>query len=63
MPLNCQFQIFLTFDFLISKQPPWEAVAIKKVDDLLESFLGIRDPELGRQCNMINCLFFSTVNF
>eukprot|EP00795_Rhopilema_esculentum_P004796 gene4796-21106_t len=29
------------------EQPPWEAVAIAKVDDLLESFLGIRDPELA----------------
>eukprot|EP00794_Sanderia_malayensis_P007767 gene7767-8613_t len=27
--------------------PPWEAIAVKKVDDLLESFLGIRDPELA----------------
>ena len=49
---------FLSFDFLILKQPPWEAVAINKVDDLLESFLGIRDPELGRQYSMINCLIF-----
>lgn len=29
------------------EQPSWETSAIKKVDDLLESFLGIRDPELA----------------
>lgn len=27
--------------------PMWEINAAKKVDDLLESFIGIRDAELG----------------
>ena len=27
--------------------PPWELKAVQKIDDLLESFLGIRDPDLG----------------
>eukprot|EP00112_Aurelia_sp_Birch-Aquarium-sp1_P009459 Seg2074.5 transcript_id=Seg2074.5/GoldUCD/mRNA.D3Y31 product="PDZ domain-containing protein GIPC1" protein_id=Seg2074.5/GoldUCD/D3Y31 len=31
----------------VEEQPQWEAVAIKRIDDLLESFLGIRDPELA----------------
>lgn len=33
---------------LFSHQPSeFEEKAIKKVDDLLESYMGIRDPELG----------------
>ena len=28
--------------------PAWEVKAAQKIDDLLESFLGIRDPDLGK---------------
>ena len=43
-------QCTLTYTHLISSshQPSeFEEKAIKKVDDLLESYMGIRDPELG----------------
>ena len=34
--------------FLFCQAPAWEVKAAQKIDDLLESFLGIRDPDLGR---------------
>ena len=35
-------------DFLFCQAPAWEIKAAQKIDDLLENFLGIRDPDLGR---------------
>ena len=32
---------------VLEEQPSWEAKAIAKIDDLLETFIGIRDPELA----------------
>ena len=41
--------------FLFCQAPAWEVKAAQKIDDLLESFLGIRDPDLGRS-TLINII-------
>jgi hypothetical protein len=37
----------IIFHVLSIQATAWEQIAMKKVDNLLESFLGIRDEELG----------------
>ena len=38
--LKCCYSIKL-------QAPAWELKAAQRIDDLLESFIGIRDPDLG----------------
>lgn len=45
--MPCNFERFPFF-----QAPAWEVKAAQKIDDLLESFLGIRDPDLGRSTLM-----------
>ena len=61
--LSCELEepcvLFLTYlknlCFVI-KAPVWEVKAGKRIDDLLESFIGIRDQDLGE----LHCLQVST---
>lgn len=54
------FFLNYTFKCLMTPQPSeFEEKAVKKVDDLLESYMGIRDTELGEtsyaQIIQLNC--------
>ena len=41
--------IFTLMDNILPlKAPVWEVAAGKRIDDLLESFIGIRDQDLGK---------------
>ena len=40
---------------IIIQVPNWENKVIVKIDELLESFIGIRDPELGKFHSIISC--------
>ena len=57
--------------YCYSQEDTWETEACTKVDDLLESFMGIRDTELGKYklCDVIalypvfqHCLFHNYTN-
>lgn len=57
--LNVFKEILLSHILLLSSHQPneFEEKAIKKVDDLLESYMGIRDPELGEMWFCLNVSF------
>lgn len=58
------YQLSLCVDFFFPPQPSaFEEKAIEKVDDLLESYMGIRDSELGKFVMALRVSWFVHVIF
>lgn len=47
--------VYLNAELLFVQPTEFEEKAVKKVDDLLESYMGIRDTELGECCGGFFC--------